>query len=65
MIDALLGALPLRPDTVIGLSTVALSLIAKSVSLVYVCAPPPALTVTDEVLVLVAPSSSVTVSVTL
>ena len=30
----LLGALPVRPETVIGLSTVALSLIVKSVPLV-------------------------------
>ena len=33
-IEALLGALPVRPDTAIGLSTVALSLIGKSAVLV-------------------------------
>ena len=57
------SALPVRPDTVIGLLTVALSLIATSAVLVYVCVPAPP-TVTDLLMVLLAPPLSVTVSAT-
>ena len=39
--EAWLGALPVRPDTVIGCSTVVLSPMATSVPLLYVCVPPP------------------------